>query len=58
MAIIEFKQRVAGACIHGIIISKLNHEQKLGLIILLKVNKGLKICFYYAILPFYLTVDL
>ena len=55
---IEFKKYMADAGIFGIIISKLYYGKKPCLIILLKVDKGLKIGFYHTILPLNLTVRL
>lgn len=37
-------------CIHGFIISKLNHWQKLCLVILVSINKSLEIYSYYTAL--------
>ena len=55
---IELKKCVAGAGIFGIFVSKLRHGKKPCLIILLEVDKGLKIDFHYTILPFRLTICL
>ena len=49
---------MAGASIFGIIVSKLRHGKKPYPIILLEVDKGSKIGFYYTILSFGLTVCL
>ena len=49
---IELKKRVAGARIFGIIIGKLYHRQKPCPVLLLEVDKGPKISFNCAILPF------
>ena len=49
MAGIDFLSNVVG---------EFRYEKKLCLIILLKVDKGLEIGFYYIILPFGLTVNL
>ena len=56
--IIELKKYVASTGIFGIIIGKFCYKKKLYLIILLKVDKNLKISFYYTILPFNLVVYL
>ena len=58
VAIVQLEQCVAGACIPSIIINKLDHLQEPCLIILFKVNKGSKVGFYGAVLPFRLTVYL
>ena len=42
----------------GVVVGKLYYKKKLCLIILLKVDKGLEVNFYHAILPFNLTVHL
>ena len=55
---IELKRCVTSAGILGIIISKLCYKKKLCSIILFEVDKGLKIGFHYAILPFSLAVCL
>ena len=55
---IELKKYVASAGILGIDIDKLYYEKKLYPIILLEVDKGLEIGFYYIILPFDLVVCL
>lgn len=47
-----------GVCIFSIIISKFDYKQKLGSIVLLKIDKYIKIRFYDAILPFSLTINL
>ena len=49
---------MANISIFGIIVDKLCHGKKLYLIILLKVDKNLKIGFYYTILPLNLVVCL
>ena len=55
---IEFKKHVIGASILGIIIGKFCYKKKPCLVILFKINKGLKVRFYYTILLFDLTVCL
>ena len=49
---------MAGAAIFGIVASKFRYEKKPCPIILLKVDKGLEISFYYIILPLSLAVRL
>ena len=49
---------MASARIFGVIIDKLCYEKKLCLIILLEVDKGLKVGFYYTILSFSLPARL
>ena len=49
---------MADTGIHGIIISKLRYGKKLCPIILLKVDKSLKVGFYYTIIPLSLVVSL
>ena len=55
---IELEKCVACAGILGVIIGKLRYGKKPCPIILLKVDEGLKVGFYYIILPFGLTVCL
>lgn len=47
---------MASASILGIVIGKINYRQQFNLIALYKIDKYFKICFYYIILPFNLTV--
>ena len=54
--VIEFKKHVASNSIFGIIIGKLCHKKNLCSIILFKINKNLKVGFYYTILPFGLAI--
>ena len=49
---------MTGASTFGVILSNLHHGKKACSIILLKVDKGLKIGFFCAILSFSLTVHL
>ena len=49
---------MADASILDIGVSKLNYKKKLYPVILLEIDKSLKIGFYYTILPFSLTVCL
>ena len=49
---------MANDSIFCIIISKLYHKKQIYLVILLKIDKNLKIGFYYTILPFDLTIYL
>ena len=55
---IKLKKRVADANILGIIISKLYRKKEPCSIILLKIDKSLKVGIYYAILLFNLIVCL
>ena len=55
---IELKKSVAGTGSFGVIVGKLCHEKKLYPIILLEVNKSLKVGFHPTILPFSLPVYL
>ena len=55
---IELEKYIAGAGIFGIVIGKLYHRKKPYPIILLKVDKGLKISFHCTILPFSLAIYL
>ena len=55
---VELKKYVAGNSILGIIVSKLCYEKSLYPIILLKVDKSLKVGFYCTILPLNLAVYL
>ena len=57
-AAVEFKKRIAGAGIFGVVIFKLNYWQKAYRVILLSVHKGSEICFYFAIWSFYLAIGL
>ena len=58
IAAVKFKQRVIGAGIFGIVINKLGHWQKPSLVVPLKVDKGLEVHFYGAILPLGLPICL
>lgn len=49
---------MANVCVLGIVISKLDDEQKPSLVILFKIDKNLEVRFYYTILTFYLAVCL
>lgn len=53
---IQFKKHVANACVFYIIIYKLSHGQELYPVILLEVEKNLKIRFHYTILILGLAV--
>ena len=57
-AIVEFKRRVAGAGVLGIVVGKLSHWQEPCLVILLPVHKGSEVCLHCAVLPFYLAIGL
>ena len=58
ISIVELEERMTNASILGIIISKLHHGKKPCSIILLEIDKNLKISFYCAILLFGLIVCL
>ena len=58
ISVIELKKYIASAGIFGVIVGKLYYRKKLCPIILLKINKSLKIRFYCTILLFDLTVCL
>ena len=49
---------MVGTGILGVVVGKLCHEKKQCPIILLEVDKNLEVGFYYAILPFDLTIRL
>ena len=49
---------MANTCIFGIIISKLGYRQECNLIILLEIDKSLKISFYNTVLPLCLAICL
>ena len=56
---VEFKGSAAGACILGIIVSKLSrHGQESSPIILLPIDKGSKVCFHCAVLSLGLSICL
>ena len=55
---IELEKYMADASILGIIVNKLHYRKKLCSIILLKVDKGLEVDFYYSILSFGLIIYL
>ena len=55
---IELKKYMIGVGVFGVIVSKLYYRKKLCPVILLKINKSLKISFYYTILPFSLAICL
>ena len=55
---IELQKRVADASIFGIIIGKFRHKKKPCPIILIEIDKGLKIDFYHTNLLFGLTICL
>ena len=56
--VVELKKHVANASIFNINIGKFRHKKKLYLVILFKIDKNLKINFYYTILLFSLTICL
>lgn len=51
IAAIQLERYLAGAYILAIVICKLGYRQKLGLIILFKINKSSDVCFNSAVLP-------
>ena len=55
---IELKRYVASASILSVVVGKLRYGKKSCSIILIKVEKSLKIGFYCTILPFDLTICL
>ena len=55
---VEFEKHVASTSIFGIIIDKLYYKKKLCPIILIKIDKGLKINIYYTMLFFNLSIYL
>ena len=58
VAVVQLERRVAGACILGVVISKLSYWQEPCPIILLKIDKDSKISFHCAVLPLRLAVCL
>lgn len=58
ISLVELKKYVTDACILGIIVGKLSYWKELYSVILFKVDKKLKISFYYAVLPLSLFVGL
>ena len=58
VAAIEFKRRVTGAGVFGVIVRKLSHWWKTGPVILFKVNKGSEVGLHSAVLPLCFTVSL
>ena len=56
--IIQPKRRVTGASIPGVIICKLNHWKEPGPIVLLKIDKGLKVRLHNIDLPLSLPICL
>ena len=55
---VQFKRRVANICVFAIVISKFGYWWKLCSIILFKVNKCLKVYFYYAVMVFDFAISL
>ena len=49
---------MTGAGVFGVVIGKLCHRKKLCLVILLKIDKGLVVCFHCIILPFGFAIRL
>ena len=58
IVIIELKKYIPSTGIISVFICKPSYLQKFCLVILLKVGKGLEICFYYIILIFGLAINL
>ena len=56
--VVQLKKNKAEICIFNITVVKFGYEQKLYTIVLFKINKNLKIYFYYIILFFYLAISL
>lgn len=55
---IKFKKDIANICVFYIIISKFGYYQKFNPVILLKIDKNLKVNFYNTILLIYLAISL
>lgn len=58
VATVQLEKRVVDASIFRIIISKFCHRQKLGLIILFKIDRSSKVDFNDAVLAFGLAIRL
>ena len=58
VAVVQFKRGMAGACIFGVIESKLCHWQESYLVLLFEVDKSAEVCFHRAVLSFGLAVYL
>ena len=58
IATVQFKRRMAGACVFGIIISKLSHCWEPSPIILFEIDKSLKVGVYDTVLLFVLANNL
>lgn len=58
IAAVQLGKCVAGACIVDIVISKFSHGQEPSHIVLLKIDKDLKISLHSAVLPLCLIVYL
>ena len=58
VAVIQVERHMANARIFGIIISELGHRQEVCTVILFKIDKGLEVGFYRAILTFGLAICL
>ena len=56
--VVELEKHMVNTSIFDIIIGKLRYGKKLGLIILLKVDKGLEVDFDCTILPLGLAIHL
>lgn len=58
IAKVEFKKHVANTYIFGIVIGKLTHYKEFSLIILLVIDKSLRISLYNLDLPYVLAIIL
>ena len=58
VATIQLKQGVAKACIFDIFICKLSYQLEISLIVLVKVDKSLKINLYNIVLTLNLVINL
>lgn len=58
VVVLQLKRCIANASVFYIIIGKVSYWKKFCLIILLKIDKGLEVDFYHAILSPSLTVSL
>ena len=57
-AVVEFKRRVAGAGVLGIVVGKLSYWQEPCPVILLSVHKGSEVCLHCAVLSLCLAIGL
>lgn len=58
VAAIEPKKYIAYTYIFSIIVYKFSHKQELYPVILLSINKNLKICYYFIVLSLSLLISL